>query len=232
MSLYEHMTMDASGWLDPRLCEAVGKTGLRWVYGTNHPDAKSEQYWIDECAKKTLAIPTDHPQLISAGVAIDEWVPPKDPAIEAFIADGLREAKRLQPELFIVVWFTDLRPTLTQLIKDGTVDLGIVQGYTHTAPRYGQHAWLAWDTCLKRCDAVAKADVLDKTIFSFGHITDEQTVRGDFLRPDWIEDKMREIKQRFPEMPGVAFFQSDGPDTPALRNLAQHCDQLSGELWP
>jgi hypothetical protein len=231
MSLYRHMTIDASGWLDPLLCEQTGRTGLRWVYGTNHPDVDGPEYWQRECSTAVRSVPDDNPRFVSAGVAIDEWVAPKRPEAEAFLADGLRAARQADPAIFICVWYTDLRPPLVELIEDGTVDLAIIEGYTHTPQRFGREAWLAWPTCLRRCEAVADVGTLEKTIFSFGHITDERSIRGEQLSKHWLNEKVAEIKDRYPTMPGIAFYQSDSPDTPALRDLVQHCDRLSGRLW-
>ena len=231
MSLYRHMTMDASGWLDPALCDLAGITGLRWVYGTNHPDAEDDSYWRQECSVATRTIPGSGGSFLCPGVAIDEWVPPKRPGMEAFVAQGLRAAKMADPSLFVCVWYTDLRPALVDLIHDGTVDLAIIEGYTHTAERFGPEAWLAWSTCLRRCEEAAKADILDKTIFCFGHVTDERNARKELLDPRWLDEKIHEVKAGYPTMPGVAFFQSDAPDTPELRELIRLCDRLSGELW-
>jgi len=231
MSLYRHMTVDASGWLDPMLCELTGKAGLRWVYGTNHPYAKGPWYWRRECSVSNRSTPKDKPEFLGAGVAIDEWVRPKRPELEAFVAEGLRAARKADPSIFICVWYTDLRPKLVELIHDGTVDLAIIEGYTHTPERYGSKAWLHWTTCLRRCEAAAKAKTLSKTIFCFGHITDEPNAKKEYLQMQWLDEKCREIKKRYPAMPGVAFYQSDSPDTPKLRTLVKHCDELSGELW-
>ena len=231
MSLYRHMTIDASGWLDPALCELAGKTGLRWVYGTNHPDASDSEYWRRECSRDLRSVPLDDSRFVAAGVAIDEWVIPNRPELEAYVAEGLRAAKRAEPTLFISVWYTDLRPTLIDVIHDGTVDLAIIEGYTHTPERFGPKASLAWSTCIRRCDEAAKANTLEKTIFCFGHVTDEPNAAQQQLDPHWLDEKARVIRDRYPTMPGVSFYQSDSPDTPALRKLVQHCDTISGELW-
>lgn len=231
MSLYRHMTMDASGWLDPALCELAGITGLRWVYGTNHPDADGARYWQEECSIAKRTISGNTAQFLCPGVAIDEWVPPKRPELEEFVAQGLRAAKRADPSLFICVWYTDLRPGLIDLIDDGTVDLAIIEGYTHTPERFGPESWLAWPTCLRRCEAAAEAGILDKTIFCFGHITPEPNGKNELLDPRWLEERIHEIKESYPMMPGIAFYQSDSPDTPELRELIRHCDQVSGRLW-
>ena len=234
MSLYRHMTIDASGWVDPALCELTGRTGLRWVYGTQIPEADGPDYWLKELAPEARTVTHRGEPFVGPGVAIDEWVPPRDPEIEKHLADGLRAAKEADPDLFLLVWFTDLRPPLTELIRDGVVDLAIIEGYTHTPERFGPGAWLAWPTCLRRCNDVAEAgaDVLDKTIFCFGHVTDEPNGKGERLDPAELTEQAEEIKERYPTMPGVAFYQSDSPDTPALRELVRHCDRLSGRLWP
>ena len=78
----------------------------------------------------------------------------------------------------------------------------------------------------------AEAKVLEKTIFSFGHITAQKSHRGEHLKQKWLREHAEELKRRFPAMPGVAFFQPDCPDTPEQRDLIRFCDQLSAELWP
>ena len=57
-------------------------------------------------------------------------------------------------------------------------------------------------------------------------------MNGEKLKPSWIEAKAIELKDRYPTMPGVSFFQSTDPETPELRELVRFCDRLSGELWP
>lgn len=106
MDLYRHMTIDASGWLDPRICAAADVTGLRWVYGTNHPETPSADYWVSEAATETRSVPRDAPEVVSAGIAIDEWVTPRQPEVEDSIATGLRTAKTVDPDLFVAVWYT------------------------------------------------------------------------------------------------------------------------------
>ena len=46
------------------------------------------------------------------------------------------------------------------------------------------------------------------------------------------DEKLREIKSRYREMPGIAFYQDDSEPSAELRELVRHCDRLSGELWP
>ena len=229
IDLYAHMTVDASGWLDPRLTEPLGVTALDWVYGLNHPDATGPGYWREVCSSKSRSRPKEDPRFVSAGIAVDEWVPPAQPKNEQWLAEGLRAGRRANPDVFVAVWSTDPTETLLELGKDGTADLIIVEGYTHSVE---PGLTTSWEGALRRTDSFAEAGLLDKTIFSFGHVTDRADSRGGHLKGSWLRERAEELKRRYPGMPGVAFFQSTDPDTPELRELVRFCDRLSGELWP
>jgi hypothetical protein len=229
MDLYEHMTVDASGWIDPRLSEATGRTTLDWVYGLQHPWAESSDYWRNACS---IAERAKGPQFISAGIAVDEWVPPEIERSPEWLAEGLRAGRRANPDVFIAVWITDPTPPLFDLVRDGTIDLVIVEGYTHVAPDAPASLTTSWEGGLLRCDAMVDAGLINKTIFSFGHITPGAQRNGQPLETTWLRERAEELKRRYPKMPGVAFFQRGDDDTPEFRELIQFCDQLSGELWP
>lgn len=229
IDLYEHMTIDASGWLDPRLAEAMDKTTLDWVYGLQHPWAKSSDYWRNACSR---AERTKGERFVSAGIAVDEWVPPELKENPKWLADGLRAGRQANPDIFIAVWVTDPTPPLVALVRDGTIDLVIVEGYTHVAPDAPANLTTSWEGGLRRCDAMAEAGLIDKTIFCFGHITPAAQRNGQPLNTTWLRAKAEELKERYPKMPGIAFFQRGDDDSPEFRNLIRFCDQLSGELWP
>lgn len=229
IDLYKHMTIDASGWLDPRLSEATGKTTLDWVYGLQHPWAKSSDYWQNVCSKSER---TKGKEFVSAGIAVDEWVPPKLKDNPQRLAEGLRAGRKANPDIFISIWITDPNPPLFSLVRDGTIDLVIVEGYTHVAPDTAATLTTSWEGGLRRCDAMKKAGLIDKTIFSFGHITPGAQRNGKPLTTTWLRERAEELKKRYPEMPGIAFFQRGDDDTPEFRKLIRFCDELSGELWP
>jgi hypothetical protein len=229
IDLYANMTVDASGWLDPRLAKLADKTALDWVYGLNHPFAEGPEYWRDACSVASRSRPKDGPRFVSAGIAIDEWVPPALPNNERWLVEGLRAGKRANPEVFIAVWCTDPTPALIELGRDGTADLIIVEGYTHSVE---PSLTTSWEGGLRRCEALVKAGLEEKTIFCFGHVTDRADSRGGRLEPTSIREQAEELRRRYPKMPGVAFFQSTDEDTPELRNLIRSCDRLSAELWP
>ena len=223
MSLYSGMTMDASGWLDPKLAELAGKTALRWTYGTNHPDATGPDYW-----RKELSDPSHRP-----GIALDEWVPSKNPSMGNWVANGLRQGKKAAPDQFVAVWVTDPKPVLAELVKDGTVDLVIVETYTHAAKRYGPESFLHWETALRRMDEVQRLGMGKKTIFCFGHITPDADAKGKRLDMGQLVERAHQIKERYPDAPGIAFYQDDSTDdSKDFRNMIRKCDELSTQLWP
>lgn len=223
MSLYAGMTLDASGWLAPKLAALAGKTGLRWAYGTNLPDANGPAYWLDMCRHSES----------KPGIAIDEWVPSKNPSMEGWAAEGLRAGRKSAPDIFIAVWVTDPTPVLASLVTDGTVDLVIAETYTHAAAKWGRDATLHWDTTLRRMDAAQQLGMGEKTIFCFGHISPDKDIKGRALDPGWITERAHEIKERYPKAPGIAFYQDDSPDdSKSFRELVRHCDALSTKLWP
>ena len=234
IDLYANMTVDASGWLDPRLAELAGKTGLNWVYGLNHPSADGPGYWRDACAREARTLPPvrSASRFVGAGIAIDEWVAPKRDANERWLTDGLRMGRRTNPDIFISVWVTDPTPALVELAREGTVDLLIVEGYTHSAAGSPPELTIRWQDALRRCDVLAGAGLESKTIFCFGHITAQANRQGKHLSPQWLQERAAELKRRYPRMPGIAFFQSVSEDSPELRELVRACDRMSVKLWP
>ncbi|MFM8469176.1 MAG: hypothetical protein ACKODH_04295 [Limisphaerales bacterium] len=131
--------------------------------------------------------------------------------------------------MFTAIWSTEPTPALFDLARDGTADLRIVEGYTHSV-KAGQS--MTWDGALRRLEKFAEAKVLEKTIFSFGHVTAQKSHRGEYLKQTRLREHAEELKRRFPALPGVAFFPPNCPDTPEQRDLIRFCDRLSAELWP
>lgn len=227
------MTVDASGWLDPRLAQRCGVAGLNWVYGLNHPSADGPGYWRAACSRSARTLPAVGPAaaLIAAGIAIDEWVAPARPENPGWLDEGLRSGRRENPDVFIAVWVTDPTPVLIELARDGVVDLLIVEGYTHAAADSPPGLTVSWEGA-SRCNALAAAGLEAKTIFCFGHVTAAADPAGKRLTPQWLAERGAELKRRYPGMPGVAFFQSISDDSPELRELVRACDQVSHNLWP
>lgn len=235
IDLYAHMTIDASGWVDPRLTEAAGKTTLDWVYGPNNPYATGPESWRDACSLKQRSLPrhSDDPRFIAAGIALDEWVPPAKAKNPDWLAEGLRAGRKANPDIFIAAWITDPYAPLFDLVRDNTIDLLIIEGYTHATPESPKGLTTSWQGAMRRCEMIAEADLTDRTIFSFGHISARSQRDGNKLTESWLREHADQLKKRYPKMPGVAFYQhSDVRDTPAERAMVRACDRLSADLWP
>jgi hypothetical protein len=50
-------------------------------------------------------------------------------------------------------------PPLFELGRDGTADLIIVEGYTHSAADTGPGLTTSWEGAVRRCEMLAKADL-------------------------------------------------------------------------
>ena len=78
-----------------------------------------------------------------------------------------------------------------------------------------------------RVGLVKKAGLLDKAIICLGHITDEPDLKAIASHPR-AADAGRRPAQRFPECPGIAFYQAH--DRKTARELIQTCDEIGAAL--
>ena len=148
-----------SRWTPEARCRPNGFSsaaalGLAWAYGINNPNAHDPGYWRDVCSpeyrrwaglgKKPSQVTT---QLIRPGVALDEWCNPAHRRSEQWAVRGPASGRRRWPDCSIAVWVTDLTKPLAALVRDGTVDLLILECYTHAPASLGPGPFaqsLAW----------------------------------------------------------------------------------------
>ncbi|MFA9478069.1 hypothetical protein ACERK3_07135 [Phycisphaerales bacterium AB-hyl4] len=232
---YPNATIDSGGRLDPRLLEKAGKSSLYWVYGSQIPTwADGPGYWHERLKPSTMRrgpnenydFPFELP-----GVALDEWANAHQSGVWDWIPEGLRQGRLENPHPFIAVWLSNtVREQLYDMGRDGTVDLFLVQGYTITRH---QGDGLFWSDAMARLEPFKERGLLHKTVFVLGHITDYPNWKGGTVWDEqMLRSRMEEIKRRYPQMPGVSFFQSGVKDEQAFRRIAQIADEISGELWP
>jgi hypothetical protein len=100
--------------------------------------------------------------------------------------EGLRAGRRESPGVFIAIWSTDPTPALLTLVKEKTVDLVIIEGYTHSVT---PGLTISWEGALRRCDAFAEAGREEQVIYCFGHITHELNHRKEALEPLWLRQR-------------------------------------------
>lgn len=231
--LYQHLTLDAGGTESPALLAQHGAVGLAWAYGINNPDAAGPDYWRDICdpeyrrwaglGKRPSLVAS---QVIRPGVALDEWCNPARPESERWAAEGLRAGRRRWPACFIAVWVTDLTDTLAGLVRDGTVDLLILECYTHAPASLGPGPFAqSLAGVYHRVGLVQKAGLLPKAIIGLGHITDEPDLRGRRLAPESLRALATDLRRRFPECPGIAFYQAHARKTAGP--LIRTCDDIA-----
>ena len=230
--LYRHLTLDAGGTVPPERLQQHGAVGLAWAYGINNPYAKSPDYWRDICSpeyrrwaglgKKPSRVSS---QVIRPGVALDEWCNPANKESERWAVEGLRQGRKQWPDCFIAVCVTDLTEPLAALVRDGTVDLLILECYTHASASLGPGPFAqSLRGVYHRVGLVQEAHLLDKAIICLGHITDEPDLNGRRLTPDGLRTLAADLRKRFPECPGIAFYQAH--DRKTARELIQVCDEI------
>lgn len=237
--MYRNTNIDASGELNYELAYPLGISTLNWTYGTNNPYSKGPETWSGACTVESLTRGKNAdyplPPVTMAGIAIDEWVPNhKDrPLNEEWMVEGLRRGKKANPNCFIAAWVTKPTPAMFEVGRDGTVDLFIIEGYTHLGRNLPPDWALTWQEAIERCDAFTNAGLAHKTIFSFGHISPAavSVEDGRPLTTTWLRDHMRRIKELYPDMPGVGFFPGD-LSAPGTHDMIQFVDTMAGELYP
>jgi hypothetical protein len=102
----------------------------------------------------------------------------------------------------------------------------------HTPAVVGPGLLTSWETCLRRCDSLVKACLESRTIYSLGVITAKANAKGHHLTGGWIRQKAMDLKEKYPKMPGVAFYQHSREESAEVKELIQACDEIRGELWP
>lgn len=224
--LYANITIVTS-LDDAALAEKVTKRGvlaLKWCYGPNSEwsDGKSE-YYSQQCVPFIKGN-----DFRFAGVGIDEWNPSdKRYAKEKDLAaSGYRAARKEWPDSIMVGWVTQPDSTFTELVRDGTLDLAIIEGYSFIPDVGG----LTIEGICERCEVMKKAGLLDRTIVCFGYVSAAKDKHGRRMTFEELEKQVRHVKNKYPEMPGVAFygFKDDSSET---LELIQRADALSGKLY-
>ena len=225
-SLYAHMTLVTS-LTDAKSADYWTKHGvvaLRWCFGpTSEYSGGRAAYYCGQCD------PTIDGKVCFAGVGIDEWDPGQKryAAEKDMAARGFRAARKKWPKNLMVCWVTQPDETFLGLLRDGTFDLAIIEGYTFIPDVGG----LTMDAVCGRCEIVKKAGLLDRTIVCLGYLSATPDKSGRAMTIGQIERNVRLIKEKYPEMPGVAFY-GFPDDSPQTRQLIRQTDELSGRLYP
>jgi len=225
--LYPNMTMVTS-LTEPALAVELAKRGviaLRWCYGPNSPWSEGKaSYYAQQAAPFIKA-----GEFRFAGVGIDEWDTGNGhyPKEKELAAAGFRTARRQWPDSIMVAYVTTPDETFTELLKDHTLDLAIIEGYSFIPDVGG----LTMDGIRQRCDVMKTAGLLDRTIVCLGYVSAAPDKQGRRMTIANLEQQMREIKKKYPEMPGIALY-GFKDDTPETLELIRQADALTAELYP
>jgi len=223
-TIHEHTTLVTSG--DPRPYEDADKTGLVWCFGTNlhNPDEESA-YWAQRYNTTALdfAPNSEYPYtFIGAGPGFDEWTGTSQPWNYQLMPEGMKDGKSVNYNkgIFAAVWVTSSGVPDLYEMKDGRADLFVIEGYSHgSGPGFAA-------SCARLEDLVAQG-MERLTIYGFGHIEDGL---------GWTEAElsgcMAWLREYYPGLHGVGFFNTGANDQQAYDDLVDLCDDLSEEYWP
>ena len=225
--LYPNMTMVTS-LTDPSQAEKLAKRGvtaLHWCYGPNSPWSEGKASYYTQQAAPVIKEGTFR----FAGVGIDEWDTGNGNYAQEreLAAAGFRAARRQWPDSIMVAYVTTPDRTFTDLFKDNTLDLAIIEGYSFIPDVGG----LTMEGISRRCDVMKAAGLLDRTIVCLGYVSAVPDKQGRRMTFESLEQQVREIKKKYPEMPGIAFygFKDDSPET---LELIRKAEMLAAELFP
>lgn len=191
-----------------------GVKPLRWM---GYPHEKSEDelvaYWAS-AAKQGYV-----------GIAIDE-IGHVDAETDAKAANALIKLKRSYPDLFVAVWHAGgLTSELLYGYREG-VDLVLLETYGVPFEMKRYKSWVE-----EQIATVRKAGIIRKTVFAVG-INDAATPEEWQKVGQWVNtvSALRQlltfIRQKAPEMPGIAFFAPRASGT-----MVKAADKLAGEIF-
>ncbi|MDW8026983.1 MAG: DNRLRE domain-containing protein [Armatimonadota bacterium] len=206
-----------------------GITSLMWVYGPNlYGEVK------DWDVERFVGYYGSYAQQGYVGIAMDEWNVGDDHPYVPMIAEALRRVKAQFPKFFVAVWVTEPTPVFRSLVKEGAVDLAIIQGYTFV-PNHPEWA-ISWDGVLRRVELMKSEGVLHKTVVCVGMVSPTPDKHGNRMTAEELARQVKDLAKRYPEMPGIAFYgvTSFGDykvDIQKTKELVLLADKLAGEIF-
>jgi hypothetical protein len=161
-----------------------------------------------------------------AGVGMNEctWdnVPPTAAFMDLALA-GWQAARKAWPGNFVAAWWAGGCPDSTlfiPLMKDGTFDLAMVEGYSYCP---GCADWPASAACCSntgtqayypKLDTARKHGFINRTVFTFGWMIAKSNSNPLGWTVASLRSAMLDLKTKYPEVPGVIMYGcSDGNAT-------------------
>lgn len=163
------------------------------------------------------------------GIMIDEMGNYTDAAIQAMPQfQGLQDFNQNSPEYFSALWICgSLRSSYCNITKNlyrkKGVDLLLLECYSNfLVPEFKSYSRYAYYD--QRIDMARQQDIMHNTIIALG-ITDNADKFN--LEPYEIEDEVRYVRRKAPEMPGIGFFHANG----AKQEMVPAADDLCRKYY-
>lgn len=208
---------------------ARGIASLMWVYGPNlYHEAK------DWDTQRFVDYYSHYAREGYVGIAMDEWNVGDDHPYVPPIAEALQKVKAQYPHFFVAVWVTEPTPRFRALVKQGAIDLAIIQGYTFV-PNHPEWA-IAWEGVRRRIATMHADRLLSKTVVCVGMVAPTPDKSGHRMTVRELIRQVKELAQQYPQMPGVAFygvlkFGDYAVETTPTKALIRVVDRLAGRLY-
>lgn len=206
-----------------------GIASLMWVYGPNlYHEAKDWE------TRRFVDYYASYAEQGYAGIAMDEWNVGDEHPYVPMISAALREVKARYPRFFVAVWVTHPTPQFRQLVKEGAVDLAIIQGYSFV-PNHPE--WAIGSAGVRERVELMRTDrLLRKTVVCVGMVAPTPDKYGHKMTAESLTQQVTELARRYPAMPGVAFygvlkFGEYQAEPSATKELIQVADALAGRLY-
>jgi len=200
-----------------------GIASLTWSYGPNSPyyEETGVDYFTGQYSGPAEAG--------YAGTAVDEWNTPQGDPAEALCAEGLRRTRRHHPGFFIAVWVTNPTPVFLDLLREGTIDLALIEGYSYV-PDHPDWA-ISFDGLIgDRVERLRRERLLGRTVVCLGMVAAKPDSFGKHSTARELRRQAEYLRRHYPEMPGIAFYGYNDGD-PATRSLVQYADSLAARLY-
>lgn len=228
-----------------RKIEEQGVSVLKWTSGPRAQWPSSSQY----VQAMDPNMPDNSSRLLYAGNGIDEWNT-RNITVERMAAAGYRAAKKRWPEIFVAAWVTGIDETFTSLMRDGTFDIALIEGYSY-CPYCGGGLNPPWQCCASRIDDYfprllqARAEGwLNRSVFCFGWMLGQSKWNPHGWTRAQLRAEMGRLNSSFPELAGVAFYghtpgnaskdaeRSSRVEDTATIELIKYASALALEFYP
>ena len=244
---------------------ARGISSLQWASCWNDPyfNKADPSCTGNQCALKniTAAVETFASHGLVGNGAIGRGLDECNINNEQFLnereiaAQGFRLARTLDPSTIIAAWGANAGDTLfASLMRDGTFDLAMIEGYTYCAgcgdwPASGNCCTVGpithWAAYQDRLDFARANGYLNRTLFCFGFMLGQSAINPYGWTVDSLRTAMVSLRAHYPELAGVIMYgrppregfpNATNASTPSTDNatfaLIRAANALMLELYP